>query len=196
MQAAGAAGYAVAVTNNIPLAPVPAPAPTDGAATPTSPAGFAAMIPEADGYDRTLDAEYNTLAETIKSYVIFGIALSTLVWVQTQFGFFYVLVLFIILFVLAAHLKAYVLLLKSDRARGGRNRTLLANIALVVDLALGFVTVLLVQIILARVTPFLSDGNFHWESLVLPFALFALLFGEWYARRARTTPELDRIDPS
>lgn len=166
-----------------------------GQATPATATVAVAKIqlPDSNAYDKALDNEYSNLGETVKSYVIFAIALSTLLLVQAEFGFFYVLVIFAILFLMAAHVKAYLGVLRTTQ-KGSANRTLLANIALLIDLALGFVTILLIQIIMARLTPFFSDGHFRWESLVLPFVLFALLFGEWYARRARTTAEIDKSD--
>jgi len=150
-------------------------------------------LENSNAFERALDSEYNLLGETVKSYVIFAIALSTLIAVQAQFGFFYVLCIFAVIFIASAYIKAYVNVLKTTQ-RGNTNRTLLANVAMLADLSLGFVTILLVQVIMARVTPFFSDGHFKWESLVLPFVLFALLFGEWYARRARTAAEIDKID--
>jgi hypothetical protein len=135
-------------------------------------------------FETSLDSEYQSLGETIKSYVIFSIALFWLSSVQANFSFFYVLVVFVIFFIATAWIKAYLSALRATK-NGSSNRTLIANGLLLNELALGFVTILLVQIIMARATPFFADGNFNFSTLVMPFLLFALIFGESYARRAR-----------
>lgn len=143
-------------------------------------------ISGSDGFAKALGNEYQGLGETIKSYVVFAIAISTLLYFQSEFGFFFILLIFAIFFVSTAHVKAYLAVLKST-PRGNANRTLLSIVSLVNEFPLVFVTILLVQVVMNRVTPFFSDGHFGWDSLVLPFALFVLIFGEMYSRRARTS---------
>lgn len=192
---------ATPATQQPPSAPAPSAAPTlpaasgpTGAPTPNAPAEKPVLeIMKNESYDRELDSQYQSLGETVKSYIIFGLALTTLLIVQPIASFLLVLVIFGILFVLAAHFSAYFATLKGTK-KGSINRTLLGNVTLVIGLLLAFATILLVQIIMTRITPYLNDGASGFENLILPIAIFVLLYSEWIAIRTRTSSlyEIDK----
>ncbi len=145
-------------------------------------------ISESDAHASALYSEFGSLGETIKSYIIFAVAIIALEWFRSEYSFFFVSVVFAALFFSTAHVKASLSVMRAGSSDTTR-RTMLELAALANEFPLAFVTILLVQVAMARLTPFFSDGHFTIDSLLLPFALFFLLFGEWYARRARCTLE-------
>ena len=140
---------------------------------PTGPGPSESLLPvthvvDTQAFAQAWEEQLYTLGENLKTYFIFAVALSTLGVIQLkQQSYLYKVALLSLLFMGCAYLQAYLGVLK-QQGNMSFHRTLIAISTMVVSMVLAWVLVVFVQLIMLRATPFLSDGHWGFESLVLP----------------------------
>ncbi len=156
-------------------------------------ADAAAAEPEfSDILESSLEQERQNAWEQVKSYSILLFAAAHLKSIEQDSSFFFLLAIFIAMFTATSYIKAYFVGLSAHAAKRGvtdTNRPLLSTYSLINSFLLAFITFLLVQTVMTHATPFLTEGHWSLENLVLPLALGVVLYAEWYSRTARHSSE-------
>lgn len=145
-----------------------------------------------DILETSLEQERQNAWEQVKSYAILLFAAAHLKSIEQDTSFFFLLAVFTALFTITSYVKAYFVGMSMHAAKRGvsdMNRPLLSTYSLINSFLLAFITFLLVQTVMSRATPFLTEGHWSLENLVLPLVLGVVLYSEWYSRMSRTSQE-------
>jgi hypothetical protein len=139
--------------------------------------------------------ESRSAGDSVVSYVLFAFVLIHLRDVSRGSNLIAVLGVFVLVFLMGNYLKSYLARAigrsqqqhKSGRGQPGRV-LLLEEISRIFSWLIIYTTILLVQVVLKRVDPGISDGHFSPVNLVLPLAFFLLLFVVWHVYGFRSEP--------
>lgn len=143
-------------------------------------------------FDQSLEQERQNVWDQLRNYAILLFAAIHLKSIEQDTSFFLVLVVFIAVFIVSSWIKAYLTSLTVQASQRGVpdvNRPLLSTFSFANTCLLVYITFLMVQTVMTRATPFLTEGHWSLENLMLPLAFGIILYAEWYFYTCRVAAE-------